>query len=85
MPTKNSHITAKPVNVSERPFVIGRDELMGYLGVESYSTLCTNYLNRGLHFDYRIGAKEYFLKASVEQWLVEHTDRWIDVPTKKVV
>lgn len=83
MPTRGSHIVAKKVSVTDRPFLIGKDELMGYLGVDSDRTLYSNYLDNGLHWDYRIGAKEYYMKESVNRWLAEHTERWIDVPKRK--
>lgn len=70
---KHGEVVAEEVPLSCRPHIIGRAELMGYLGVDCYSTLIKNYISRGLHCDMLIGSKEYFLKTSVDKWLVTHS------------
>lgn len=66
------------VPLSDRPYCIGKAELMGYLGCKDSRTLVADYLEKGLHWDYRIGMREYYMKASVMQWIVDHSDRWTE-------
>ena len=58
------------VSIAERPFLIGNDELMGWLGVDSEETLKKNYLLRGLHPVQR-GRKLYYYKDRIDRFLIE--------------
>lgn len=76
---KSGEVIAVEVPLSCRPHIVGKSELMGYLGVDSLITLNKNYLSQGLHWDMLIGTKEYYLKANVDKWLVEHSQEWQEV------
>ena len=61
------------VSIAERPFLIGNDELMGWLGVDSEETLKKNYLLRGLHPVQR-GRKIYYYKDRIDRFLIENDE-----------
>lgn len=68
-----AQIKALQVPLSERPFCIGKAELMGYLGISSEATLNANYLNKGLRAKV-IGRQLYYYKKDIDRFLVEHNE-----------
>lgn len=60
------------VPISERPFVIGLDELCGYLGV-CMDTLRTQFLNAGLK-PKQIGKSAYFYKRDIDLFISKHNE-----------
>jgi len=68
-----AQVKALQIPVSERPFVIGRAELMGYLGISSEVTLMMNFLSKGLRPKV-IGRQHYFYKKDIDRFLAEHDE-----------
>ena len=73
-----NYTKAIQVPLSDRPYCIGKAELMGFVGVPDGRALKKDFLDRGLHWDYRIENREYYLKESVIAWIKEHSDRWTE-------
>ncbi len=68
-----AQIKALLIPLSERPFCIGKAELMGYLGVKSEETLNENYLSKGLRCKL-IGRQQYFYKSDIDRFIAEHNE-----------
>lgn len=73
-----NYTKAIAVPLSERPYCIGKAELMGYLGCPDSRALERDYLSHGLHWDRRIQKREYYFKSSIAKWLDEHSDKWTE-------
>lgn len=81
MPTINKRIIAKQVPLSDRTFIVGDDELMGYLGVNSTATLKKSYLDCGLKPTSQIGRTKYYDKKQVDKFIINHNE-WQEVKVK---
>ena len=70
-------IKVKQVPLSDRTYIHGDAELMGYTGALTPATLKKNYLDLGLRPRIRGGMKLY-KRAEVDQFIEEH-DEWQEV------
>lgn len=68
-----SQIKAMQVSINERPYLIGKSELMGYLGIKSLDTLHNNYLSKGLRCKL-IGRQQYYYKSDIDRFILEHDE-----------
>ena len=73
-----SYTKAIEVPLADRPYCIGKAELAGFVGCPDKRALDKDFLLKGLHWDYRIGMREYYLKETVLQWIAANSDRWTE-------
>ena len=73
-------IIAKAVPLSDRTFIIGCGELMGYLGVKSIQTLNSNFIDKGLK-PIIVNQVRYWKRATVDKWIEDHNE-WQEVEIK---
>ena len=72
----------KIVPLSDRTFIIGDAELMGYLGVYSTDTLHKNFLDKGLKPTSQIGRIKYYAKKKVDEFIIMMNE-WQEVKINK--
>lgn len=70
-------IMIKAVPLSDRSYIHGDAELMGYTGEQTWDSLKKNYLDLGLRPRIR-GRKKLYLRREVDQFIEEH-DEWQEV------
>lgn len=61
----------KIVPLSDRTFIIGDGELMGYLGVSSVETLNKKFFDKGLKPTSQIGKTKYYAKREVDAFILK--------------
>lgn len=61
----------KLVPLSDRTFIIGDGELMGYLGVMSVETLKKKFFYKGLRPTSQIGKTKYYAKREVDAFILK--------------
>lgn len=61
----------KIVPLSDRTFIIGDGELMGYLGVSSVETLNKKFFDKGLRPTSQIGKTKYYAKKQVDAFILQ--------------
>lgn len=60
---------AKYVSPRGGIWIVGRAELMGYLGIETYDKVVRDYIDKGLYPN---------IYENTERWKAPDVDRWID-------
>lgn len=76
-----ARVKATYVPLSDRTFINGTSELMGYLGVDTPEKLNRDYIDKGLYPKYYEGTRRW-RKADVDRWIDEH-DQWQSVKVRK--
>lgn len=71
-------LKAKDVPLSDRTFIIGDQELMGYVGVKSTVTLHELFLDKGLRPASQIGRNKYYRRSAVDKF-IEDNSEWQEV------
>ncbi len=67
-------VAAKEVPLSDRTFIIGDAELMGYLGVKTTEALHRKFFHNGLKPSSVIGRTKYYRKAMVDRFIIQHNE-----------
>lgn len=75
-------IKSVDIPLSDRTFIIGDAELMGYVGVKTSEALKAKFFNRGLVPTSVIGKTKYYRRAMVDRFIVQHDEQ---NKTKKAV
>jgi hypothetical protein len=68
-------VKAVEVPLSDRTFIIGDAELMGYVGVKTTAALKGKFLNRGLVPTSVIGKTKYYRRTMVDRFIVQHDEQ----------
>lgn len=69
----SGRVKMKIVPLSDRSYIHGDSELMGYTGEKTWASLKTNYLDLGLRPRIR-GRKKLYLKREVDQFIEDHDE-----------
>lgn len=64
-------VVAKEVPLSDRTFIIGDAELMGYLGVKTTAALHQKFFKSGLKPSSVVGRTKYYRKAMVDRFIIK--------------
>lgn len=71
-------VKAKVVPLSDRTFIIGDAELMGYVGVETSDALHRKFLDKGLKPTSVIGKTKYYQRTMVDKFILSNNE-WQEV------
>ena len=66
-------VKMKVVPLSDRSYIFGDSELMGYTGERTWDALKKNYLDLGLRPRIR-GRKKLYLKSEVDKFIEDHDE-----------
>lgn len=67
-------IRPKSVSLSDRTFIIGDAELMGYVGIGTYDTLKKKLLDKGLLPSSVMGKVKYYRRSVVDKFIEDNSD-----------
>lgn len=81
MAAGGNRMVAVEVPLSDRTYIIGDAELMGYVGVKTTEALKEKFLNRGLRPTSMIGRVKYYRRSTVDRFIVQHDEQG---KTKKI-
>lgn len=68
-------VVAVEVPLSDRTYIIGDAELMGYVGVKTTDMLKQKFLNKGLKPTSMIGKTKYYRRSTVDRFIVQHDEQ----------
>lgn len=75
MAAGGNRIIAVEVPLSDRTYIIGDAELMGYVGVKTTEALKDKFLNKGLKPTSMIGRVKYYRRSTVDRFIVQHDEQ----------
>lgn len=67
-------VKAIEVPLSDRTFIIGDAELMGYVGVETTSALHKKFFEKGLRPSSIIGRTKYYSRTMVDKFILKNSE-----------
>lgn len=68
-------VVAVEVPLSDRTYIIGDAELMGYVGIKTTTVLKEKFLNKGLKPTSMIGKTKYYRRSTVDRFIVQHDEQ----------